>query len=77
MHYAMGDLEAAFHCYQTAAEGGNKLAWRNLASMYALGEGVAQSEQMAKQILVTLGDTIERQEDGQGEPTGQKKPGEA
>lgn len=37
------------------------LAWRNLASMYALGEGVARSEQMAKSILATFGDQIEKQ----------------
>ncbi len=62
MHYAMGDLQEAFRRYQTAAEGGNMLAWRNLASMYALGEGVARSERMAKSILRTFGERIERQE---------------
>lgn len=62
MHYAMGDLQEAFRRYQTAAEGGNMLAWRNLASMYALGEGVPRSEQMAKSILQTFGEKIERQE---------------
>lgn len=62
MYYAMGDLGEAFRCYQTSAEGGNMLGWRNLASMYALGEGVARSEQMAKSILTTFGDQIERQE---------------
>lgn len=62
MHYAMGDLPEAFRRYQTAAEGGNMLAWRNLASMYALGEGVARSEQMAKSILQTFGERIEQQE---------------
>lgn len=62
MHYAMGDLHEAFRRYQTAAEGGNMLAWRNLASMYALGEGVARSERMAESILRTFGEKIERQE---------------
>lgn len=62
MHYTMGRKEEAFRCYQTAAEGGTTLAWRNLASMYALGEGVARSEQMAKSILATFGDQIEKQE---------------
>lgn len=61
MHYNMGSKEEAFRCYQTAAEGGTMLAWRNLASMYALGEGVARSEQMAKSILATFGDQIEKQ----------------
>lgn len=78
MHYAMGDLESAFRCYQTAAEGGNMLAWRNIASMYALGEGVVQSEKMAKHILATLGDKInmqeqEKEEDGEGREE-EKKP---
>eukprot|EP00752_Nemacystus_decipiens_P016191 g14478.t1 len=62
MHYAMGNLEEAFRRYQTAAEGSNMLAWRNLASMYALGEGVPRSEQMAKSILQTFGERIKRQE---------------
>ncbi|CBJ48465.1 conserved unknown protein [Ectocarpus siliculosus] len=62
MQYAMGDAEEAFRRYQTAAEAGNVLAWRNLAAMYALGEGVARSEQMAKNILATFGDEIERRE---------------
>lgn len=43
------------------------LAWRSLASMYALGEGVTRSEQMANNILATLGDQIERQESAGGE----------
>jgi hypothetical protein len=29
-------------------------AWRNLASMYALGEGVEKNEGMAKYILKTV-----------------------
>lgn len=62
MHYTMGDMKEAFRRYQTAAEGGNMLAWRNLAAMYALGEGVPRSEQMAKSILQTFGEKIERQE---------------
>lgn len=62
MQYAMGNFEEAFRRYQTAAEGGNVLAWRNLASMYALGEGVPRSEQMAKKILSTFGEEIRRQE---------------
>ncbi|CAM9552627.1 unnamed protein product [Laminaria digitata] len=66
MHYTMGSKEEAFRCYQTAAEGGTMIAWRNLASMYALGEGVARSEQMAKSILETLGDQIEKQEGNLG-----------
>lgn len=77
MRYAMGDLRAAFHCYETAAEGGNMLAWRSLASMYALGEGVTRSEQMANHILTTLGDQIERQESGGGEAEDNEiKPGD-
>eukprot|EP00903_Cladosiphon_okamuranus_P008898 g8517.t1 len=71
MHYAMGDLQEAFRRYQTAAEGGNMLAWRNLASMYALGEGVPRSEQMAKSILQTFGERIQRQErEDKGEEDG-------
>lgn len=62
MQYAMGDPEEAFRRYQIAAESGNVLAWRNLAAMYALGEGVARSEQMAKNILATFGDEIVRRE---------------
>lgn len=72
MHYTMGSFEEAFRCYQTAAEGGNMFAWRSLASMYALGEGVPQSEQMAKNILATFGDKLERPEEesdgGEGKP---------
>lgn len=67
MYYTTGDLEAAFRCYQTAAEGGNMLAWRNLASMYALGEGVPRSEQMAKHIMTTLRDKIDEQEASESE----------
>lgn len=74
MHYAMGDLQEAFRRYQTAAEGGNMLAWRNLASMYALGEGVPRSEQMAKSILQTFGERIERQEREEKGEEDQDKP---
>lgn len=74
MHYAMGDLQEAFRRYQNAAEGGNMLAWRNLASMYALGEGVARSEQMAKHILARFGDQIEQQgEEEKGGRVGRKE----
>lgn len=66
MHYAMGDLREAFRRYQNAAEGGNMLAWRNLASMYALGEGVARSEQMAKNILARFGEKFEQQGEENG-----------
>lgn len=66
MHYTMGNYQDAFSCYQTAAEGGNMLAWRNLASMYALGEGVQKSIQMAKHILTTFGDKIKQQQQEEG-----------
>lgn len=68
----MGNMEEAFRRYQTAAEGGNVLAWRNLASMHALGQGVPRSEQMAKNILSTFGDEIRRQEKEQGEDEEQR-----
>lgn len=74
MHYAMGDLQEAFRRYQNAAEGGNMLAWRNLASMYALGEGVARSELMAKNILARFGEEIEQQ--GEEEKGGEEDGGE-
>lgn len=82
MHYAMGNLETAFRCYQTAAEGGNMLSWRNIASMYALGEGVPRSEQMAKHIMTTLGNKIDMQDkEGEGEKETEReketKPGDA
>lgn len=78
MYYTTGDFEAAFHCYQAAAESGNMLAWRNLASMYALGEGVARSEQMAKHIMTTLRDKIELQEKSEeGNGRGQGDTGQA
>lgn len=76
MHYAMGDKQEAFRCYQTAAEGGNMLAWRSLASMYALGEGVTRSEQMAHNIIATFGEQIERQERGGDVQDDVDKPGD-
>ncbi|CAM9482949.1 unnamed protein product [Hapterophycus canaliculatus] len=72
MQYAMGNMEEAFRRYQTAAEGGNVLAWRNLASMHALGEGVPRSEQMAKNIISTFGDEIKRQEKEQEHDKGER-----
>ena len=82
MHYTMGNFQDAFACYQTATDRGNILAWRSLASMYALGEGVPRSEQMAKTILATFGDKIKQQErenrgkDGDGDegPQGDAHP---
>ncbi len=41
----------AFELYNIAAESGSKEAWRNLASMYYLGDGVPKSEETAKQIM--------------------------
>lgn len=71
MYYTTGDFKAAFRAYQTAAEGGNMLAWRNLASMYALGEGVTRSDQMARHIFRTLGDRIREQEAAEKGPAGE------
>eukprot|EP01034_Spumella_vulgaris_P030090 gene30090-37250_t len=45
------DKRKAFELYNIAAESGSKEAWRNLASMYYLGDGVPKSEETAKQIM--------------------------
>jgi hypothetical protein len=42
---------AAFELYQRAGELGSLAAWRNVAAMYAAGEGVPQCQQTARSIL--------------------------
>ncbi len=48
------DKRRAFELYNIAAESGSKEAWRNLASMYYLGDGVPKSEETAKQIMSVI-----------------------
>lgn len=64
MHYhghgTKQDHEAAFGRYQAAADMGNMQAWRNIAAMYAAGEGVPASVPTAKAILAM----VQRQEAG-------------
>lgn len=45
------DASKAFEWYNIAAEQGSLEAWRNLASMYYLGDGVPKSEDTAKEIM--------------------------
>lgn len=55
------DKRRAFELYNTAAEQGSKQAWRNLAAMYLAGDGVPQSEEVARQIasVILKGDRAE------------------
>ena len=48
------DKRKAFELYNTAAEQGSKEAWRNLASMYFLGDGIPKSEEIAREIMKTI-----------------------
>ena len=45
------DKRKAFELYNTAAELGSLDAWRNLASMYYIGDGVPKNEEVARQIM--------------------------
>ena len=45
------DPHQAFILYNIAAEKGSEDAWRNLAAMYYLGDGVEQSEHTAREIM--------------------------
>jgi TPR repeat protein len=47
-------VHQAFLTYQRAAEGGSEQAWRNLAAMYALGQGTEKNETIAAHILKTI-----------------------
>ena len=44
----------AFQYYNLAAESGNKAAWKNIASMYLLGEGVPKSVDTAQHIMKVI-----------------------
>jgi len=48
------DKRRAFELYNTAAAQGHKQAWRNLAAMYLAGDGVPQSEEVARQIASVI-----------------------
>ena len=48
--------ERAFDLYVKAAEAGSDEAIRNLAAMYATGEGVAKNEKTARYLLSMLED---------------------
>jgi TPR repeat protein len=57
LHQGIGvrkDQRRAFELYQAAGELGNVEGWRNVVACYALGEGVPQSEEMAKYITKTV-----------------------
>ncbi|KAG5178537.1 hypothetical protein JKP88DRAFT_261323 [Tribonema minus] len=56
------DLRAAFELYQTAAEAGHVLAWREVASMHMLGEGVPRCEATARHIMQVMGKAIHKAE---------------
>ena len=61
------DKRKAFELYNTAAELGSQQAWRNLAAMYALGDGVPKSEEVARQIMsVVFGQKARGGGDGGG-----------
>lgn len=57
LHQGVGvqrNQRRAFELYQIAGELGNKEGWRNVVACYALGEGVPESEEMAKYIAKTV-----------------------
>lgn len=57
LHQGVGvqrDQRRAFELYQMAGELGNIEGWRNVVACYALGEGVPQSDEMAKYIAKTV-----------------------
>ena len=59
MHYhGLGGLpkdpRKAFETYNKAAELGSKEAWRNLAAMYFIGDGVPKSEETARHIMKVI-----------------------
>lgn len=57
LHQGVGvqrDQRRAFELYQMAGELGNVEGWRNVVACYATGEGVVQSEEMAKYIAKTV-----------------------
>ena len=49
--YIPVDKHAAYIYYNEAAELGSENAWRSLAAMYYLGDGVAKSEETAREIM--------------------------
>jgi uncharacterized protein len=53
-HYCKQDFTKAFQYYNLAAESGNKAAWKNVAAMYANGEGVPKSKETAMHILKVI-----------------------
>ena len=50
-HFCPRDYAKAFQYYNIAAENGSQQAWKNLASMYMLGEGVPKSIETAEHIM--------------------------
>jgi len=54
LRYREGRWEEAARWYEAGGEAGSEEAWRNLASMYIAGEGVAKDEGMARNIVKTL-----------------------
>lgn len=48
------DQERAFQLYQHAGELGSREGWRNVVACYATGEGVPQSNELAKYIAETM-----------------------
>ena len=51
MRVCVQDHRKAFEMYQQAGELGSMQAWRNVAAMYATGEGVPKCEQTARSIM--------------------------
>ncbi|GAB5037554.1 sel1 domain-containing protein [Nannochloropsis oceanica] len=54
LRYREGRWEEAARWYEAGGEAGSEEAWRNLASMYIAGEGVAKDEGMARNIVKIL-----------------------
>jgi TPR repeat protein len=48
------DRRKAFELYNIAAEGGSQDAWKNLAGMYYIGDGVPKSEETARNIMKVI-----------------------
>ena len=52
--YREGRWEEAARWYEGGGEAGSEEAWRNLAGMYMVGEGVEKDEAMARYIVKTM-----------------------
>jgi TPR repeat protein len=71
--YREGRFKEAVGWYQEGGEAGSEEAWRNLAAMYMLGEGVEKDEATARYIVRTVLKKKGGREGGEG---GHGAPGE-